>query len=92
MYFSPPLLTPALPEIVLLGLLCIVLLSDVLVPARLRVVTFVLAQASLLLTALCVLATRTEQPKLTFGDSFVNDELAVVFKLFILLVTAVVFF
>lgn len=83
-----PLLLPAYPEIFLLMMASIILLVDVYLPDRLRHVTYVLSQLTLLgcalLTVLVVQATGGETAY-TFDNMFVGDLMAHVLKLVIYL-------
>ena len=87
MSFVPPDLVPAAPEMVLVSLACLVLVVDVYVPERYRLFSYQLAQASLVLTAVLVVALFPETPQLTFSDTFVSDKMSAVLKLFILLLS-----
>ena len=51
MDFISPNLAPALPEIFLLGMICVVIVADLFVDDQNRIITYLLAQASLLGTA-----------------------------------------
>ncbi|MEJ5210858.1 MAG: NADH-quinone oxidoreductase subunit NuoN [Burkholderiales bacterium] len=74
-------LLPALPELVLLGAACVVLILDLFLSDDLRWITFGLALAALAGTALATLATLDPVPVLAFGNTFVDDQLADVLKL-----------
>ena len=81
------LLLPASAEIFLLGMACVVLLVDVWLPDRLRRLTYQLSQATLAGTALLVLVTAPETRVATFGGAFVADAMAVLLKVFLLVVS-----
>lgn len=84
MSFEMPNFLPALPEIFLLGMICIILLLDLFISDRNRMVTYLLSQASLVMTLVITLGM-LEQPKVTtFSDTFVMDPMGAVLKLFIL--------
>ncbi|MEQ8204560.1 MAG: NADH:ubiquinone oxidoreductase subunit N, partial [Woeseia sp.] len=57
---------PAAPEMVLLGLICAVLLIDLMVRDEKRVVTFWLSIAALAVTAIALLVTAPEGRVITF--------------------------
>lgn len=82
---------PAAPEMVLLGLICAVLLIDLMVRDENRVVTFWLSIAALVVTALTLLATAPEGRLITFDGSYVSDGLSQLLKLMSVGVVAVGF-
>lgn len=75
---------PALPEMFLTGMICVVLLADLFVPQRERLVTYVLAQIALIGTAALVFHLSTLATTITFGGSYIWDPIACLLKLFIL--------
>lgn len=83
-------LLPALPELVLLGGACVVLILDLFLSDDLRWITFGLALAALGGTALATLGTLDPVPVLAFGNTFVDDRLADVLKLMLYGVVAAV--
>lgn len=91
MAFEIPNFTPALPEIFVLTMACVVLLVDLFLTDKNRVITYLLSQLTLLGAAVLTVMVQSPVPEHTFGDLFVNDGLATVLKLFIYLSTAVVF-
>jgi NADH-quinone oxidoreductase subunit N len=72
---------PAAPEMVLLGLICAVLLIDLVVRDENRVVTFWLSIGSLVITFLTLLATAPEATVITFDGSYISDGLSQLLKL-----------
>ena len=103
MQFPVPDFLPALPEIFLLAGTCLVLLVDLFVKDSQRVITYLLSQIVLLVTAGLVLYgfndvnlaeafQATGSAKVTtFSDMFVLDPMAQVLKASILLITVGVF-
>ena len=91
MLMIPAEYAPALPEIILGLGICLVLLVDLYLPARLRDVTYLLALATRGGTALAIGAPGVEGPQLAFSGSFVADPLASFLKLFVLALMATVF-
>jgi len=91
MTFLIPDLNPAMAEIVLGTGLCIVLLADLFISDRWRDVTYLLAMATLAVTAWVAGSIGAGAPEITFNDSFIADPLARVLKLFALAVVATVF-
>ena len=90
--FTIPDMFPASAEIALLGMACVVLLVDVWLPDRHRRITYQLSQGALAVTALLVLATAPEARVTTFDGTFVADRMAVVLKVFLLVVSSFGFF
>jgi NADH-quinone oxidoreductase subunit N len=85
------LFAPATAEIFLAGAICVVLLADLFLPERRRIVTWWLALAALLGTAICLLATAPETRIVALSGAFVADPLAQLLKLFTCGVVAVTF-
>ena len=94
MQFAVPDFAPAYPEIFLLAGTCFVLLADLFVKDSQRIITYLLAQIVLLVTAGLVLVGFNDAGMTTvtsFSDMFVLDPMAQVLKISILLVTVGVF-
>lgn len=89
--FIQPNLIPAIPEMVMLGMTCLVLVVDLFLPQEKRGFTLLLTIATLLLTTLAIFAVAPVGSISTFGGSFVLDQLAVTLKVAILLISALVF-
>jgi NADH-quinone oxidoreductase subunit N len=90
MEFMLPDLAPALPEMVLLAMACVVLLVDLFWPGRERSNTYVVSQLSLLATLLAVAQTYNG-PTTTFSGHYTVDAVAVVIKVMALLIMFGVF-
>ena len=90
MEFTLPAFGPALPEMVLLGMACVVLLVDLFVPGRDRTNSYVASQLSLLVTLLAVSQTY-HGPVSTFSGHYTVDAVAVVVKVVALLIMFGVF-
>jgi len=91
MNFVIPSLLPALPEIFLLASICLILVVDLFVSDEHRIVTYVLALLSVLISAGVALAVLPDQPLTTFSGMFILDRLAVALKVATLLTLGVVF-
>lgn len=89
--FEIPNFVPALPEIFVLAMACVILIVDLYVKDHDRVVTFVLSIGTLAGAMLLTISLAEDTRQLTFNDSFVLDPMANVLKCFVYLVTAVVF-
>lgn len=89
--FVYPDLLPALPEIIMLGMLCLVLVVDLFLPQSRRGFTLLLSVATLVLTIFAVLAVAPVGSTSSFGGSFVLDQLAVVLKVATCVVMILVF-
>lgn len=71
----------AAPEIMLLGLICVVLIADLFVDDDRRVITFWLSMASLVVTFVTVLSTNPGATELVFSGSYISDALSHILKL-----------
>ncbi len=89
--FIPPNLMPALPELVLLGMACLVLVVDLFLPQSKRGFTLLLSLAALLATAAALWQVAPVEIMVSFNGSFVLDRLAVILKLGLLLILFLVF-
>lgn len=89
--FIQPDLMPALPEIVMLAMACLVLVVDLFLPQQKRGFTLLLSLLTLILVAIATVFVAPATAVSTFNDSFVLDQLAVVLKLSVYLVTFLVF-
>lgn len=87
MDLSLPQFVIAMPEIFLLAMACIVLVADVFVPERHRIITYYLAQLTLVIAFIMVLPQfkKFPVPVTIFSGNYVIDQLAVISKLFIYL-------
>lgn len=91
MNFVMPTFLPALPEIFVLTMACAVLIVDVYKSDRNPFITYHLSLATLLGAAVLTVMMHDAEPVITFGGSFISDSMAALLKVFIYLVTAVVF-
>ncbi len=91
MIFEFPNFIPALAEIFVVTMACLVLLVDLFLSERNRVFTYLLAQATLLGAAVLTVSVHDNSTELTFNGSFIRDAMGDVLKVFIYLITAVVF-
>jgi NADH-quinone oxidoreductase subunit N len=89
--FIQPNLVPAIPEMVLLALTCLILVVDLFLPHEKRGFTLCLTVLALIITAAAVIAVAPVDAVSTFGGSFILDQLAVTLKVAILLISALVF-
>lgn len=89
MSFTMPLFYIALPEIFVLSMLSLILLVDVFLPARFKIVAYLLVQATLVVAFILVLTQYGDYPKpiITFSGNYVLDKLAILTKLFVLATT-----
>lgn len=83
--------TAAAPEIILLIMLCVVLVTDLFVKDKARRVTFWATIASLLLTAITIVATEPHTQTILFDGSYISDALSQVLKLAAVILVAVGF-
>ena len=91
MPFEAPTLMPAIAEMTLLGVICVVLLVDIFLRDDQRNITYILSMIGLIVTAAVSLIYGPDSRMITFAGSFVTDGVAVVLKMFALLIVAMVF-
>lgn len=93
MNFEMPIFSVALPDIFLLCATCLILLVDVCLAKRFKMVTYILAQAALIIGFILVAVQYGEYPNpiVTFSGNYILDKLAVLTKLFVLLTTVFAF-
>ncbi len=89
--FIQPNLLPALPEIVMLAMACVVLVVDLFLPQEKRGFTVFLSLLTLVLVAFSTVVVAPATSISTYNGTFVLDQLAVILKLSIYLVTFLVF-
>ena len=89
--FIQPNLIPALPEIVMLAMICLVLVVDLFLSQENRWISLLLSVLTLVITAVVLIAVAPANSISTFGDSFVLDQLAVTLKLANCVVVILVF-
>ncbi len=81
MNFEMPQFMLALPEIFLLGMICFILMLDLFLSDEQRTVTYLLTQATIIITALLSLNGWGDTRELTFSALFVLDPMATLLKL-----------
>ena len=91
MPFEPKQFLPLVPEIVLLTLACAVMLIDLGIRQRNRVVTYWLAQFTVFATAFAIWLVSDLATAIVLNGTFVLDPMAVGAKYFVCLVTFAVF-
>lgn len=89
--FIQPNLLPALPEMVMLGMACLVLIVDLFLPQEKRGFTLLLSLLTLILVGFATVYVAPVSSISTFGGSFILDKLAVTLKLSVYVVTFMVF-
>ncbi|MCP4469702.1 MAG: NADH-quinone oxidoreductase subunit NuoN [Gammaproteobacteria bacterium] len=89
--FVQPDLMPALPEMVMLAMTCLVLVVDLFLPQEKRGFTLLLSVLTLALAIGAVALVAPASAVSSFGGSFVLDQLAVVLKIAVCAITIMVF-
>ena len=82
--FDTASLLVALPEIFLLSSIVVILLLDIFLTKGFKQVTYYLTQASLLMTGILSYSLIGQPETLIFSNSFVMDDMASVFKVFMM--------
>ena len=91
MNFALPALLPALPEMFILGMGCLILIVDLFLTERGRVATYLLSQATLAGAFLLTLSLYHKGTVLTFSNTFISDPMAAVLKMCIYVAVFIVF-
>jgi len=91
MSFEIPNMTPAIPEVFLLGMTCTILIVDLFLSDRSRIVTYLLAQLALLGTMFLTLNSMSTETVLTFSNTFIRDPMSDVLKVAIYIATFITF-
>jgi NADH-quinone oxidoreductase subunit N len=89
--FVQPDLMPALPEMVMLAMTCLVLVVDLFLPQEKRGLTLLLSVVTLIMTIGAVVLVAPVTEVSTFGGSFILDQLAIVLKIAVCAITILVF-
>jgi len=89
--FTMPNFALAAPEIFLLTAACIILVADLFISDENRVVTYVMAQLSLLCTLLITIFGAPAELSYTFSDTYISDPMSTLLKSVIYIVTGFVF-
>jgi len=79
--FTQPNLVPAIPEMVMLAMSCLVLVVDLFLPQEKRGFTLLLSLLALLFTMIAVILVAPADSVSSFGGSFIVDQLAVTLKI-----------
>ncbi|MCB1874498.1 MAG: NADH-quinone oxidoreductase subunit NuoN [Chromatiales bacterium] len=91
MSFVIPDFAPAVPEIIVLTMACVILVLDLFLSDAQRVVSYRLSQLTLLLALIATWGQYGGETIYTFDGSYVQDDMGVVLKICMYLVTAGVF-
>jgi NADH-quinone oxidoreductase subunit N len=93
MTFITPVFSVALPDIFVLSMAALILLVDVFLPDRHRVLTYVLVQFTLVVTFMITISQYNNYPSpiITFSNNYIIDKLSIILKMFICVVSFFVF-
>ncbi|WP_019584283.1 NADH-quinone oxidoreductase subunit NuoN [Thioalkalivibrio sp. ALE16] len=91
MNFEIPNFLPAVPEMFVLGMACLILVIDAFLPDSRRDVTYGLVQATLVAAAGLTLWLMGPETVLTFSDTFVKDPMADILKVAVYVTSFLVF-
>ncbi len=91
MNFVTPDFMPAMPEIFLLTMVCVILITDLFLKDETRGATYVLSLMTLLATAFLSLSGFSQETVVTFSGSFILDPMASILKIAILIIVVGVF-
>ncbi len=88
MNFEMPNFLPAIPEIFVLSMACIILLLDLFVSDKGRIITYLLSLATLAIAAVLTISLHTTEAVYTFSGTYVADPMSDLLKVFIYLTSA----
>ena len=91
MTFDMSDLLTTLPEVVLLGATCAILIADLFIPQRSRLLTYLMAQTALVVTLLLILISFGGERNVILSGTFVRDTVGDVLKIGVLLGAFVTF-
>ncbi len=91
MDFEIPNMSVALPELFVLGMACLILVIDLFLTEKNRIITYLLAQATLVGAAIASLGHQFGAPEIAFDGNFIRDGMGDTLKVFIYLSAFVVF-
>jgi len=82
---------PLMPEIFILTMTCVILILDLFLTDKARHITYLLSIGTLAVAGVITYAGMPMEPEVVLSGSFVNDQMAVILKLFVYLITIGVF-
>ncbi len=85
--FIIPQFSVIIPELIILGMACFILLLDLFLPKSLRDVSYSLSQLTLVAAAVMSIIQLQWPTMLSFDNAFILDRLSIILKLFIYLLT-----
>lgn len=91
MNFTNPDFMPAAPEIFVLSMTCIIIIADLFVSDKNRFITYLLSLLTLVVAAIITVNLDVAGHSLTFSGTFIKDPMGQTLKMFVYLITAVVF-
>ncbi|MCU7936309.1 MAG: NADH-quinone oxidoreductase subunit NuoN [Candidatus Thiodiazotropha sp. (ex Dulcina madagascariensis)] len=91
MQFDSTQLIPALPEIFLLTLACVVLVVDLFIRDEQRIVSYAISQVGLILTLVITILVSQPGTQILFDGSYIRDPMSDLLKAGILLITFLAF-
>jgi NADH-quinone oxidoreductase subunit N len=85
MNFTTPIFSVALPDIFILCMAAFILLVDVFLPERKRIITYLLVQFTLVVTFLISVSQYNNYPSpiVTFSGNYIIDKLSIILKIFV---------
>lgn len=81
MYFDMPNFLPAMPEMFVLGMASLIMILDLFLSEKNRIVTYLLSQTTLVIAFVLSLSLYSATRELTFSDTFVLDPMAGILKM-----------
>ncbi len=91
MHFDSSNLIPVLPEIFILTMVCLIMILDLFLDESQRQTTYLLTQISLAVTIFITLLVASPETQVVFDGSYIRDPMSDGLKVFICLISMVVF-
>ncbi|MCU7938218.1 MAG: NADH-quinone oxidoreductase subunit NuoN [gamma proteobacterium symbiont of Bathyaustriella thionipta] len=91
MNFATPAFMPAMPEIFLLSMVCVIMIIDLFLKDESRGATYVLSLIALIATAFLAFSNFSTETISTFNGSFILDPMATILKIAICIIVVGVF-
>ncbi len=90
-FFDSHTFLTALPEIFMLGAICCILVLDLFLDQKQRVLTYAFSQASVLITAILVIIGANTQTEIAFSGQYIRDPMSDILKMALCFIALFVF-
>ncbi len=91
MFVNSHMILTALPEIFMLSAICFILVLDLFLEQKQRVLTYALSQATLIATAAIIAIFASQQTEIVFSGQYIRDPISDLLKIALCLIALLVF-